>query len=96
MPTPSNELERQVEAAFDFRGHVTIAFKSGETVEGFLFNREYANPLTAEENYIDVILKDSDQRRRYPIAALESVRLTGADHAAGNSFEDYLKKQKKA
>lgn len=89
----AGELERQIEAAYDFRGHVTVKFKTGETVEGFVFNRQFANPKLAQDNFIEITLKGSGENRRYAISALESISLTGQDCAAGNSYEDYLKKK---
>ena len=88
-----NELEKQIEAAYDYRGHVTVNLTAGEKVEGFLFNREFANPLAKEQHYVDLVIKDRDERRRIPIASIRSIELTGQDCAAGNSFEDYLKKK---
>lgn len=90
---PEEELEKQISAAYDFRGHVTIRFKSGEEAEGFLFNREFKGPGLPEEGFIEVILKGSGDRRRYPVASLASVTLTGEDCAAGKSHEDYLRKK---
>ncbi|MBI5200220.1 MAG: hypothetical protein HY925_01425 [Elusimicrobia bacterium] len=89
----TSEIEKQIEAAYDFRGHVTITLKDGQSLVGYIFNREYANPRTKEQNFIDVIPKDSDERRRIPIAQLAKIDLSGKDYAAGNSFEDYLKKK---
>ena len=83
MPGPSSELERQIEAAFDYRGHVTIAFKTGESVEGFVFNRQFAHPKLSEEPFIEVFLAGSGERRKYAIATIQSVALTGKDYAAG-------------
>ncbi|MBI4345574.1 MAG: hypothetical protein HY553_01885 [Elusimicrobia bacterium] len=91
--TPSSEIERQIEAAYDFRGHASITFKDGRTLVAYIFNREYANPRAAEQHWIEVIPKDSEERLRIPIAELAKVELTGKDYAAGNSFEDYLKKK---
>ena len=93
MTAPSNDVERQIEAAYDFRGHANITLKSGESFVGYVFNREYANPRAKEQNYIDVIPKDSEERRRIPIAQVAKVELAGQDYAAGNSYEDYLKKK---
>lgn len=95
MTTPSSDIERQVEAAYDFRGHVTLTLKDGTSFVGYIFNREYANPKSPEQNFIDVIPKDSEERRRIPIPALAKVELTGTDYAAGNSFEEYLAKKAK-
>lgn len=87
------EIEKQIDAAYDFRGHVTITLKGGQSFVGYIFNREFANPKASEQHYIDVIPKDSDERRRIPISLLERIDITGKDYAAGNSFEDYLKKK---
>jgi hypothetical protein len=83
MPRPSNELERQIEAAFDYRGHVTITFKTGEIVAGYMFNRQFAHPKLTEEPFIEVFLAGSGERRTYAIATIQSVALTGKDYAAG-------------
>lgn len=92
MP-PSNNLETQIEAAFDFRGHVTVTLKNGEAVEGYLFNRQFKNLRLPEDNFIEMFLKGSGEKKKYPIPDIESVALTGEDFAAGNSYEDYLKKK---
>jgi hypothetical protein len=34
MTAPAHELERQIEAAFDYRSHVTITLKDGKRVVG--------------------------------------------------------------
>lgn len=75
----SKEVAAQIDEAFDFRGHVTVTFTDGKTVEGFLFNREL-QPFKGEA-YIEVIPKDSDERRRFPAESVESVALTGKDFA---------------
>ena len=78
--TLSKEVATQIDEAFDFRGHVTVAFSDGKTLEGYLFNRELA-PMTGEA-YIEVIPKDSDQRLRFPAATVKSVAITGKDFAS--------------
>lgn len=79
MSTIANDVAAQIDAAFDFRGHVTISFKDGTTVEGYLFNRELA-PFKGEA-YIEVIPKDKDERKRYPAASVKSIAITGKDFA---------------
>lgn len=93
MATISEGLKRQIEEAYGYRGHVTVTLAQGGTVVGFLFNREYANPKLEQDFFIDLIVKDSGERRRYPMAQVASIALTGEDHAAGKSYEDYLKKK---
>ena len=81
MPPPSNELEKQIEAAYDYRGYVTLKFKNGETMEAFVFKREFDNPLMKEDNFIEVFLKGGTEKRQYPISTLQSIELTGEDYA---------------
>lgn len=80
MNSISKEVAAQIDEAFDFRGHVTVTFTDGKTLEGFLFNRELA-PFKGEA-YIEMIPKDSDQRLRFPAESVRSVALTGKDFAS--------------
>ena len=86
-------LKDQIEAAYDFRGHVTLRLKDGRVIEGFLYNREFENPKLPQDFFVDVLVKDSDKNERYPMTEVASIALTGTDYAAGNSYEDYLKKK---
>lgn len=77
----ANELERQLEAAFDYRGDVTLTLKSGEQVEGYLFNRDFApHPKAGEAPFVDVFLRAGGQAR-YRISEIEAVELSGEDPA---------------
>jgi hypothetical protein len=78
--TLSKEIAAKIDEAFDFRGHVTVTFAGGKTIEGYLFNRELA-PFKGEA-YIEILPKDSDERLRFPAASVESVELTGKDFAS--------------
>jgi len=95
MTEISDELKKQIESAFHYRGHVTVTFTDGQSVDGYLYNREYANPKTPEDHFIDVFLKGSGNPARYKISTVQSVALTGADEAAGKSYQDWMKKQDK-
>jgi tRNA G37 N-methylase Trm5 len=77
--TISPDVAAQIDAAFDFRGHVTVTLTDGSKMEGFLFNREL-KPLKGEP-YVEVIPKDSDERVRVPAAKVKAVSLTGKDFA---------------
>lgn len=83
MREPTTDLEKQVEAAFHFRGNVTITLVSGETFEGYLFNRELSHPKLREAPYVDVLRKGRPGvPERIRLDALRSIALTGVDHAA--------------
>lgn len=83
MPIP-DELRAQAEAAFDFRGHVTLAFHDGRTEEGFVSNRDFAKGL------IQFWPKGAGAMRDVPLADLRSIELTGEDHA--ESYAEGLKR----
>jgi hypothetical protein len=72
----SNELERQIEAAFDYRGHVAITLKSGECVGGYVYNRQFAHRMLQEPPFIEVFLAGSGDGRKF------AIELTGKDYAA--------------
>ena len=77
--TVSKEVAEQIEIAYDYRGHVTLTLNDGKIVEGFLFNRE-VTPLKGEP-YVEILLKDSDERLRFASKDVKSVTLTGKDFA---------------
>ena len=74
-----NEIEKQVEAAFDYRGHVTLKMKNGEAMEGFVFNRQFMK--TPEESFIEVFPKGSDEKKQIFLAAIQAIELTGENFA---------------
>jgi hypothetical protein len=91
----SQELKKQIEEAFHYRGHVTITFTNGQTVDGYLYNREFTNPKLREDNFIDVFLKGSGNPMRYKTFTVKSVTLTGVDEADGKSYQAWIQKKKK-
>jgi hypothetical protein len=90
------ELRRALEHAFDYRGDVTITLKSGETLEGYIFDRRPGKSLT--DSYVRVLPQDNSARRDIPYAEIAALAFTGRDTAAGKSWEAWVKKyqEKKA
>lgn len=83
MAEPRTELERQVEAAFHFRGNVTVTLSDGTAFDAFLFNRELAGWRRREAPYVDVFRAGKvGAPERIPLEAIASVALTGKDPAA--------------
>ena len=85
MAAPSNELERQIEAAFDYRGHVTITLKHGERVVGYVYNRQFVDPKLQEPAFIEIFLAGSGDSQKLAIEAIHAVELTGKNYAATDS-----------
>jgi hypothetical protein len=85
MTTPGQEIERQIEAAFDYRGHVTITLAAGERVVGYVYNRQFAHPRLLEPPFIEIFLAGSGERRKFALDAIQTIELTGKDYAATDS-----------
>lgn len=84
MPAPSNELERRIEAAFDYRGHVAITLNDGERLIGYVYNRQFAQPAQRQPPFIEVFLAGSGDRQTIAIETIRSIELTGKDYAAAD------------
>jgi hypothetical protein len=84
-PTPE-ELARALDAAFDYRGDVTLVLADGEEVTGYLFNRDGA----AAEPHLDLFPRDSDCKRRILYRDIRGVRFSGKDTASGRSWATWV------
>lgn len=54
-------------------GHVLLRLRSGEIIEGFVFDSMFANPKVVRDAYIEVLLKGSGARRRFLIEHIDSI-----------------------
>ena len=79
-------LVKVIEAAFDYRGDVTIALSSGEKVEGYLSNRESRGP----EPFVQVFPSDGSPPRKLLYRSIRGIAFTGRDGAAGKSWETWV------
>jgi hypothetical protein len=85
-----DERNAAFEEAFDYRGDVTLELRSGETIEGYLFNREpRGNPPA-----ISLLLKGSDQPRLVAYSEIAKLVFSGKDPADGKSYEAWKAKKK--
>lgn len=88
-PASSAETAEAVELAFDYRGDVTLELRSGESVVGYLFNRQVA----AADSYIELFPADSPAPRRIPYQSIATIAFTGEDTANGKSWETWVSKK---
>jgi hypothetical protein len=88
-PASRAELAEAVELAFDYRGDVTMALTTGESVVGYLFNRDAAEP----DPWIEVFPADDPSPVRIPYAVIASLAFTGEDTANGKSWETWVSKK---
>ena len=89
QPASFSELAEAVELAFDYRGDVTVSLKSGESLCGYLFNRQ----VSGSDSYIDVFPSDSLQARQVQYDQIVTIAFTGEDRANGKSWENWIAKK---
>jgi hypothetical protein len=91
------EIRDALEKAFDYRGDLTITLKTGEKIEGYIFDRRSDGPgLT--DCIIRMIPKNRREKLSIAYSDIAALAFTGKDTAAGKSFAAWVKKynEKKA
>jgi hypothetical protein len=90
------ELREGIEAAFDYRGDVTLLLRNGERVEGYLFDRRPRASL--EESQVRLIPTGGTQKVAFRYSDIAGIEFSGRDMAAGKRWEDWVRRyaEKKA
>ena len=88
-PASIAELAEAVELAFDYRGDVTVSLKSGESLSGYLFNRQ----VSGSDSYLEVFPSDSSAARHIHYDQIAAIAFTGEDTATGKSWEVWMAKK---
>jgi hypothetical protein len=88
-PTSAAEATEAVELAFDYRGDVTLTLCSGESVTGYIYNRQVA----ATDPYLELFPADRPDAQRIPYSDIASIAFTGEDTANGKSWEAWVSKK---
>src|SRR2546422_5435272 len=81
-------LSAAIEAAFDYRGDVTLLLRTGAQIQGYLSNRN----REASEPFVEMFPADGSKPQRIPYRLVRGISFTGRDTAAGKSWETWLKK----
>ena len=89
QPASFAELAEAVELAFDYRGDVTVSLKSGESLSGYLFNRQ----VSGSDSYLEVFPSDSSEARHIRYDQIAAIAFTGEDTATGKSWETWIAKK---
>ena len=89
QPASFAELAEAVELAFDYRGDVTVSLQSGESLNGYLFNRQVSGP----DSYLEMFPSNSSDARRIRYDQIASIAFTGEDTATGKSWENWIAKK---
>jgi len=88
---PYLTLEEVIEFAFDYRGNTTIVRTDGTEVVGYVFNRNNLVP----EPFIQFFDEKGDGPFTLPYAHIVTIKFTGKDMAAGNSWKAWLARKEK-
>jgi transcriptional antiterminator Rof (Rho-off) len=88
-PASFAELAEAVELAFDYRGDVTVSLKSGESLSGYLFNRQ----VSGSDSSLDIFPSDSSSARQIRYDQISALAFTGEDTATGKSWENWIAKK---
>ncbi len=89
QPASFAELVEAVELAFDYRGDVTVSLKSGDSISGYLFNRQ----VNGSDSYLEVFPSDSPHAQRVLYDQIAAIAFTGEDTATGKSWENWIAKK---
>ncbi|MBK9308476.1 MAG: hypothetical protein IPM58_15660 [Nitrospira sp.] len=88
-PGSAAETGEAIELAFDYRGDVTLTLRGGESVAGYIFNRQSAET----DPYLELFPADREDPRRVVYQDIIAIAFTGADTANGKSWEAWVSKK---
>jgi lipopolysaccharide export system protein LptC len=88
-PASHAELVEAVEQAFDYRGDVSLQLTSGQTVEGYVSNRD----THAAQPFLQIFPKVESGLRLIRYADVKAISFTGKDTASGKSWEAWVTKK---
>lgn len=88
-PRSIAEIAEAVELAFDYRGDVTVSLRSGESVTGYIYNRN----VSPTDSSLDLFSEDHPDARRISYSDIITIAFTGEDTANGKSWETWVSKK---
>jgi hypothetical protein len=89
---PGLSLADVVDKAFDYRGNVTVVLTDGSQIEGYLFNRN----ADAPEPFVQLFDVSGGGPHTISYREIRTIRFTGRDTAAGNSYAAWLRAKEAA
>ena len=84
-------LRDALEAAFDYRGDVTLILAGRKELKGYLANRDFKAP----EPFLDLFPADGSPRQRLALRDVRGIEFSGRDTAAGKSWHTWVESYKK-
>lgn len=91
-----SDLREGIEAAFDYRGDVTLLLRNGARVEGYLFDRRPRAAL--EESQVRLLPTGRREKMVFRYSDIAGIEFSGRDMAAGKRWQDWVRRyaEKKA
>jgi hypothetical protein len=89
---PGLSLEAIVDKAFDYRGNVTVVKTDGSETAGYLFNRN----ADAAVPFVQMFDLNGAGPHTISYREIRTIRFTGRDPAAGNSYAAWLRAKEAA
>lgn len=88
---PYLTLAEVIEFAFDYRGNTTVVKTDRTEVVAYVFNRNNLVP----EPFIQFFDEKGDGPFTLPYSEIATIKFTGKDMAAGNSWKAWLERREK-
>ena len=89
---PGLSLAEVVDKAFDYRGNITVVRADGSETEGYLFNRN----ADAAVPFVQMFDVSGEGPHTIAYRDIRTIRFTGRDTAAGNSYAVWLRAKEAA
>jgi len=83
---PGEQLADAIEEAFDYRGDITVELKTGELLEGYVFDRD------SRAARFRMIAKPAGGKRAVRYSEVARLAFSGRDMADGKSWEAWVRK----
>src|SRR6266498_463326 len=84
-------LAEVVDFAFDYRGNTTVVRTDGSEVVGYIFNRN----ADVAEAFIQLYDEQGNGPFTIPYRDIATIKFTGKDTAAGNSWKAWVERKEK-
>ena len=88
---PHLTLGEVIDFAFDYRGNTTIVKTDGSEVVGYIYNRNGAVPAP----FVQFFGEDGGGPFTLAYSEIATIKFTGRDTAAGNSWKAWLERKER-
>jgi hypothetical protein len=87
---PAADRLRAFDAAFDYRGDVTLTLVDGTAFECYVFDRR--GGATLAEGTVRVLVSSTGERRSIAYDRIARLEFSGKDTAAGKTWENWIRR----